>query len=154
MVQASFVPWFLTREGAEANAAGWAEWERLKREMPDDNEGVRKAMDAWFEAEPVPPSSLSDVADHIDHIRDAAGIDAVGIGSDFDGVQGLPEGLEDVSRYPALFEELSARGYPDEDLSKIAGANVLRVMRETEGVASKLQEDGPPSSATIAQLDG
>jgi membrane dipeptidase len=154
VVQATFVPWFLTREGAEANVAGLREWERLKQEHPDDAEAVRKAMDAWFDAEPVPPSSLTDVADHIDHIRDVAGIDAVGIGSDFDGVQGLPEGLEDVSRYPALFEELAGRGYADEDLSKIAGRNVLRVMREGERMSSMLRGQRPPSSATIDQLDG
>jgi membrane dipeptidase len=154
VVQASFVPWFLTREGAAANAAGLAEWDRLRREFPDDPDAVRTAMDAWFEAQTTPPSSLTDVADHIDHIRDVAGIDAVGIGSDFDGVQGLPDGLGDVSTYPALFEELSSRGYADEDLSKIAGRNVLRVMREAERVSSKLRAQRPPSTATIEQLDG
>lgn len=154
VVQASFVPWFLTKEGAEANAAGLAEWDRLKHEMPDDPDAVRVAMDAWFEAQPTPPSSLADVTDHIDHIRDVAGVEAIGIGSDFDGVQGLPDGLGDVSRYPALFEELSARGYTDEDLSKIAGRNVLRVMREAERVSSALRAEVPPSNATIEQLDG
>jgi len=154
VVQASFVPWFLTKEGAEANAAGLAEWDRLKHQMPDDPDAVRIAMDAWFEAQPTPPSSLADVADHIDHIRDVAGVDAIGIGSDFDGVQGLPDGLADVSRYPALFEELSSRGYTDEDLSKIAGRNVLRVMREAERVSSTLRAEVPPSNATIEELDG
>jgi membrane dipeptidase len=154
VVQVTFVPWFLTREGAQANAAGLAEWDRLKRAMPDDADAVRTAMDAWFEAQPIPPSSLSDVADHIDHIREIAGIDAVGIGSDFDGVHGLPDGLSDVSRYPTLFEELAVRGYTDEDLTKIAGRNVLRVMREAERVSSKLRADRAPSTATIGQMDG
>jgi len=154
VVQASFVPWFLTREGAEANAASLAEWSRLKREMPDDVDGIRAAMDAWFQTQPVPPSSITDVADHIDHIRDVAGIDAVGVGSDFDGVEGLPDGLSDVSRYPALFEELATRGYGDGDLSKIAGRNVLRVMRGAEQTSSKLRAERPPSTATIDQLDG
>jgi len=154
VVQASFVPWFLTREGAEANAAGWREAERLKQEMPGVAAGVRGAMDAWYGAQPTPPSSLNDVADHIDHIREVAGVDAIGIGSDFDGVEGLPEGLGDVSTYPALFEELSSRGYSDEDLSKIAGANVLRVMRDAERVSAKLRSERPPSAATIQQLDG
>src|SRR4029453_16169324 len=153
-VQASFVPWFLTREGAAANAAGLAEWDRLRREFPDDPDAVRTAMDAWFEAQPVPPSSLSDVADHIDHIRDVAGIDAVGIGSDFDGVQGLPDGLGDVTRYPALFEELATRGYSDEDLARIAGRNVLGLMRAAEGVSDKLRTERPPSVATFEPLDG
>jgi membrane dipeptidase len=153
VVQASFVPWFLTREGAEANAAGWREWERLKAQMPDDNDAVRVAMDAWFEAEPVPSSALSDVADHIDHVRDVAGIDAVGIGSDFDGVQGLPDGLEDVSRYPALFEELASRSYSEDDLERIAGRNVLRLMREAERVSDRIRTERPPSSATLELLD-
>jgi membrane dipeptidase len=154
VVQASFVPWFLTKEGAEANAAGLREWDRLKREMPGDPDAVRKAMDAWFEAAPTPPSALSDVADHIDHIRDAAGVDAIGIGSDFDGVEGLPTGLEDVSRYPTLFEELASRGYTDDEQAKIAGRNVLRVMREAERVSTKLRDEREPSRATIEALDG
>jgi len=153
VVQASFVPWFLTKEGAEANAASLREWDRLKEKMPGDPDAVRKAMDAWFEAEPTPPSRLHDVADHIDHIRDVAGVDAIGIGSDFDGVDGLPAGLEDVSRYPALFDELATRGYSDEDLSKIAGRNVLRVMREAERVSARLRSERPPSRATIGELD-
>jgi len=154
VVQASFVPWFLTREGAEANAASLREWDRLKREMPGDPDGVRAAMDAWFDQAPTPPSALSDVADHIDHLRDVAGIDAVGIGSDFDGVEGLPEGLGDVSTYPALFEELASRGYADDDLTRIAGGNVLRVMREAERVSARARADRGPSTATIGQPDG
>jgi len=153
VIQATFVPWFLTPEGAEANAAGWDELHRLREEYPDDREAVSKAMDAWFASQPAPPSSLSDVAHHIDHIREVAGIDATGIGSDFDGVEAVPDGLEDVSRYPALFEELRDRGYSDEDLSNVAGRNVLRVMREVERVGSRLRTERPPSTATIEQLD-
>jgi membrane dipeptidase len=154
VIQATFVPWFLTREGAEANAAGWDELRRLREEFPDDREAVEKAMAAWFASQPAPRSSLSDVADHIDHIREVAGIDATGVGSDFDGVEAVPDGLEDVSRYPALFEELRDRGYSDEDLGKVAGRNVLRVMREVERVGSRLRTERPPSTATIEQLDG
>jgi len=153
VIQATFVPWFLTPEGAEANAAGWDELHRLREEYPDDREAVSKAMDAWFASQPAPPSSLSDVADHIDHIREVAGIDGTGIGSDFDGVEAVPDGLEDVSRYPALFEELRDRGYSDEELSNVAGRNVLRVMREVERVGSRLRTERPPSTATIEQLD-
>ena len=153
VIQATFVPWFLTPEGAEANAAGWDELRRLREEFPDDREAVSKAMDAWFASQPAPPSSLSDVADHIDHIREVAGIGATGVGSDFDGVEAVPDGLEDVSRYPALFEELRDRGYSDEDLGKVAGRSVLRVMREAERVGSRLRTERPPSTATIEQLD-
>jgi membrane dipeptidase len=136
VICATFVPWFLTAEGAEANDAEWREARRLKAAHPDDPDAVRAAIERYEEAQPTPPSSVRDVADHIDHIRDAAGIDHVGVGSDFDGLPGMPEGLEDASTYPALFVELADRGYTDEDLAKVAGRNVLRVMREAERVAA------------------
>lgn len=132
----TFVPWFLNAAGAEASAAEWLEVERQRALHPGDPEAVRAAMHVYDETQPVPPSSVADVADHVDHIRDLAGIDAIGIGSDFDGVIETPAGLEDVSRYPALFAELADRGYTDEDLTKIAGRNVLRVMRAAERVAA------------------
>jgi membrane dipeptidase len=77
----------------------------------------------------------------------------VGIGSDFDGIDSTPVGLEDVSTYPALFAELSRRGWSEEDLAKLAGENVLRVMRESEAVARRLQRERPPSTKTIEELD-
>jgi membrane dipeptidase len=93
------------------------------------------------------------VADHIEHIRQVAGIDAVGIGSDFDGIPEAPQGLEGVDRYPALFQELARRGWTDAELSKLAGGNMLRVMREAAAVAKRLQATEAPSTATIAQVD-
>jgi membrane dipeptidase len=132
----TFVPWFLNAAGAEATAAEWEEVARLRVEHAGDPEAERVAIEALQDSLPTPPSTLGDVADHVDHLRDLAGIDAIGIGSDFDGLPGLPEGLDDVSRYPALFEELADRGYTDEDLANIAGRNVLRVMRDAERVAS------------------
>jgi membrane dipeptidase len=150
VIMATFVPWFLTPEGAEANAAEWEEIRRLKAEHPDDPDAVRAAVEELEETQPTPPSSVSDVADHIDHIRDIAGIEHVGIGSDFDGLPAMPDGLEDVSKYPALFAELADRDYSDEDLTKIAGRNVLRVMREAEGVSAQLRSEhsamGGPAS--------
>jgi membrane dipeptidase len=139
VIMATFVPWFLTRAGAEANEAEWREIRRLKAEHPDDPDAVRAAVEEMEETLPTPPSSIADVADHIDHIRDVAGFDHIGIGSDFDGLPGMPDGLEDVSTYPALFLELEDRGYADEDLTKIAGRNVLRVMHEAEDVAIQLR---------------
>jgi membrane dipeptidase len=133
----TFVPWFLTAGGAEANAAGWSEIERLRATHPGDPETVRAAMERYEEQHPTPESSVSDVADHVDHIREVAGLDHIGVGGDFDGSPGMPDGLEDVSRYPALFAELAGRGYTDGDLAKIAGRNVLRVMREAERVAAE-----------------
>ena len=99
-------------------------------------------------------ASISDVADHIEHIRTVAGINHVGIGSDFDGIPTYVEGLEDVSTFPALFMELARRGWTDEELSKLAGENLLRVMRETEAVAMRLQRERPPSTKTYEELDG
>jgi membrane dipeptidase len=94
------------------------------------------------------------VADHIDHMRQVAGIDHVGIGSDFDGIQSTPIGLEDVSKYPALTAELLRRGYSEGDVQKVLGQNVLRVMRDVERTAATLQKERPPSTATIEGLDG
>ena len=139
----TFVPAFITREGAEANAAAWEAVGRARAAHPEDREIGRVTMEEWFSTHPDPPASVSDVADHIDHVRDVAGIDHVGVGSDFDGSPSMPEGLEDVSGYPRLFTELAARGYADDDLSKIAGRNVLRVMRAAERTAERLQAERP-----------
>jgi membrane dipeptidase len=103
---------------------------------------------------PAPRATLSQVADHIDHIRKVAGIDHIGLGGDFDGISSVVQGLEDVSTYPALSAELLRRGYKDDDLKKILGLNVLRVMRQVEKVAAGLHKTRRPSTATIEQLDG
>jgi membrane dipeptidase len=89
----------------------------------------------------------------MDYVRKIAGADHVGIGSDFDGIQSVPVGLEDVSKYPALTAELLRRGWPEEDVRKALGLNVLRVMRRAEEVAARLQKEREPSTATIEQLD-
>lgn len=101
-----------------------------------------------------PQATIGDVADHIEHVVKVAGMDHVGIGSDFDGISSTPVGLEDVSTYPALFAELSRRGWTEENLAKLAGENALRVMRQAEDVARRLQRERKPSTATIEQLDG
>ena len=143
VIMVTFVPWFLTPEGAKANEAEWEEIRRLRAEHPDDPDAVRAAVEEMEKTQPTPPSAVSDVADHVGHIRDLAGIDHIGVGSDFDGLEGLPEGLEDVSKYPALFAELTDRGYTDEELTKVAGQNVLRVMRAAERVATELASQSP-----------
>jgi membrane dipeptidase len=96
---------------------------------------------------------LGHVADHMDHVRRVAGADHVGIGSDFDGMPRTPIGLADVSMFPALTAELLRRGWPDEDVKKALGLNVLRVMRQAEGVAAGLQRRRAPSVARIEALD-
>jgi membrane dipeptidase len=98
-------------------------------------------------------ATIGDVADHIEHVVRTAGVDHVGIGSDYDGISSTPVGMEDVSAFPVLFAELSRRGWTEEDLAKLAGENVLRAMREAEEVARRLQRERDPSTATIEALD-
>jgi membrane dipeptidase len=112
----------------------------------DTEEAISKAVAEWEKAHPHPRGGIAEVADHIDHIRKVAGIDHVGIGSDFfdAGNDSMASGLDDVTRYPYLFAELLRRGYSDEDLLKIAGRNHLRAMRQMERVAAALQKSEPP----------
>jgi membrane dipeptidase len=100
---------------------------------------------------PPPRATMDDVIRHIEHVRDVAGIDHVGIGGDFDGITQVPVGLEDVSTYPALFATLARRGWSEADLRKLAGENALRVWREVERVATRLQQERGPS---LMRLDG
>jgi membrane dipeptidase len=116
-------------------------------------EAVRAAVNDYRKAHPAPEATLFDVADHIDHIRAIAGIDAIGLGADYDGMPPGPTGLEDVSTYPALLKELLIRGYSDRDIAKIAGENVLRVLEQAERVAARLQETTPPNDVLIDELD-
>jgi membrane dipeptidase len=104
---------------------------------------------------PEPKATIGDVADHIEHVRDVAGIDHVGIGADFYGDPSwMATGLEDVSRYPGLVAELIRRGWTEDALAKLARGNVLRALRQAEAVAARLQRERPASIATIEQLDG
>jgi membrane dipeptidase len=114
----------------------------------------RDARHAWLAENPGPRVTLGEVADHIDRLRDVAGIDHVGIGSDFDGGEPLPEGLTDVGGFPTLLGELLRRGYSETDVRAIAGGNLLRTMRDAETVAARLQAERAPSEATIEELDG
>jgi membrane dipeptidase len=106
----------------------------------------RRAMEEWFRTEgsKVARGTIRDVADHIDHIVKVAGIDHVGIGSDFDGITRWPVGLDDVSCYPRLTDELLRRGYSETDVHKILGANIMRVFRAAGEVARQLQASTPP----------
>ena len=135
VVMVTFVPEFLTVEGAAVNREGWEEARRLRADHPDDPALVSAAVDAWFDEHDV-GATIADVADHVDHIRAIAGIDALGVGGDFDGVGTMPVGLDDVAGYPALFAELVTRGYTDDEVMKIAGRNVLRLMRTAERMAA------------------
>jgi membrane dipeptidase len=110
--------------------------------------------EAYRRANPAPRATLADVVRHIEHVRDVAGIDHVGIGGDFDGISTVPVGLEDVASYPYLFAELSRRGWSEGDMRKLAGENAMRAWREAERVSARLQLQRGPSTATIEQLDG
>jgi membrane dipeptidase len=132
VVMVTFVPGFISREIAE--------WGRL----PESQRSGR-----------APPSAtMDDVIRHIEHVREVAGVDHIGIGADYDGISTVPIGLEDVSTYPALFAELSRRGWSETDLRKLAGENILRAWAEAEAVSRRLRQQRGPSTATIEQLDG
>ncbi len=153
LVMVTFVTSFVSEEVRHCWTAEKSEEARLKALFPHDTAAVEAGLASWQEAHPVPPVPLALVADHIDHVRKVAGIDHVGIGADFDGISTTPVGLEDVSTYPALLAELLRRGYSDEDVKKVAGLNLLRVMRRVEKVAAGLQRKTAPSEALIEELD-
>jgi membrane dipeptidase len=141
VVMVTFVPGFLSPKVAAWSKLQTAEENRLKQQFPTDAEAVKKGLADWTKANPAPLSTVADAADHIDHIRKVAGIDHIGLGGDFDGITSVPEGLEDVSKYPALTAELLRRGYKDDDVKKIVGLNILRVMRSVEKVSATLQKE-------------
>ena len=152
IVMVNFAPGFVSEEVRLAGVPLEAEWRRLEAQHPRDSDRIRAGVEAFKREHPMPKATLAQVADHVDHIRKVAGIDHVGLGSDFDGIGETPAGLEDVSRYPDLLLELARRGFSDEDLRKVAGANILRVMRAAEQVAAGLQRQHRPSEARIEDL--
>jgi membrane dipeptidase len=155
VVMVTFVPSFISKEFSDhEHQFGESQKAARARLGAADHEGLRKEGEAWRAANPAPAVTLSQVADHIEHMRKVAGIDHVGIGGDFDGITATITGLQDVSTYPALFAELAHRGWSDEEMRKLAGENVLRVLSKAEQVAARLQKTRQPSTKTIAQLDG
>jgi membrane dipeptidase len=135
VIMITFVPSFVNR----ANMAWEARRESLMKQLQtdvQDRAAMRNRLAEWEAANPWPPVTVGDVADHIDHARRIAGIDHIGIGSDFDGIGRGPTGLTDVSMFPNLFAELLRRGYSEADLRKIAGENLLRAMKQMERVRS------------------
>jgi membrane dipeptidase len=141
VVMITFFPAYLTERGNAYSAKIHAEEKRLEQLYPDDQEKRRAEVKKWEAANPSEhEANISDVADHIDHVRKVAGIDYVGVGGDYEGFDGPPDGLEDVSCYPALFAELLRRGYSEKDIKKVAGLNILRVMHRVEAVATQMQK--------------
>jgi membrane dipeptidase len=135
VVMVTFVTTFISSEALAWDRSMGQARGRL-REVTDTAER-RRVRDEWMRANPRPSVTVKDVADHIEHIRRVAGVDHVGLGGDYDGTDWLPEGLEDVSAYPNLFAELIRRGWTDVELRKLAGLNILRVMRRAEAVAAE-----------------
>ncbi len=117
-------------------------------------ERAKAALAEWERTHPKPAVGIGDVADHIEYIAKVAGVDHVGLGSDFDGIPEAPAGLDGVDKYPALLAELARRGWRDADLAKVAGGNLLRVLAKAEEVSARLRTTRGPSTATLAQLDG
>jgi len=154
VVMVTFVPSFISEEVRIYSEKLDRERDRLIREHRENEELIRAKISEWRKQNPALRSTLEQVADHIDYIRDLIGVEHIGIGSDYDGITMTPKGLEDVSKFPNLFAELLRRGYSEDELKKIAGLNVLRVMREAERVAERLQQERGPSQASIEELDG
>jgi membrane dipeptidase len=153
IVMVTFVPDFLSPAAARHGDKTREHRRSLQARLGADEAAIRVEMEKYRAAHPAPRVTIAQVADHIDHVRRVAGIDHVGIGSDFDGVTSTPVGLEDVSKYPSLVVELLRRGYSDEDVKKVLGLNLLRVMRAAEATAARLQAERGPSVVTIEQLD-
>jgi membrane dipeptidase len=146
VVMVTFVPAFVSPAAAAWDAVRRERSESLAAATTDPAERSRQLAE-WAKAHPPPEATLAQVADHIEHVRRVAGVDHVGIGSDFDGIDHVPRGLEDVSSFPHLFAELIRRGWSDDDLRKLAGQNALRVLRAAEGVAARLRAGRTPPAS-------
>jgi membrane dipeptidase len=130
----TFVPAFVSQECRDWERGVEAEVQRRGMDR-EDYPGWNAVRGELAQVSPPPRATIAQVADHIEHVRGVAGVDHVGIGSDFDGTPDLPDGLGDVSCYPALFAELLDRGWSEDDCARLAGGNVLRVMRDAEDFA-------------------
>jgi membrane dipeptidase len=149
----TFVPDFVSPECAAWAAALTADM-RGRGLDPWDFDVREQAAGERAAADPRPTATLAQVADHVEHVREVAGIGHVGLGGDMDGTLQLPDGLTDVSCYPALFAELLRRGWSEDDCARLAGGNLLRVLRGAEDAARVLAAQRPPSTARIEDLDG
>jgi len=135
VVMINFYPGFIHPESARRRARMFHVSRELRAKFPVDAE-YKKAIKDWEQANPIEPGSIFDVCDHIDHVRKIAGIDHIGLGSDFDGIPIVPHQLEDVSTYPVITQELLNRGYTAGEIHQIMSGNLLRVMRSAESKAA------------------
>ena len=148
IVMVNFYPPYVSDAFRKWNAEEAAEEARAKSLFNGRPDGRDAAIKAWKAANPAPQVTVATVADHIDHVAKIAGYDHVGIGGDLDGIEVAPEGLGTVSGYPLLLAELIRRGWSDENLSKLAGGNLLRVLRQAEAVAASMKNE-PPATARL-----
>jgi membrane dipeptidase len=137
IVMVNFYSGFLVPEGARATRRMFEMFRELQKKYPNDEERVREAYRQWARENDYPAGDIHTIVDHIDHIVRVAGIDHVGLGSDFDGVSKLPAQMHDVSCYPYLTQALIDRGYKREEIHKILGANLMRVFAQAEAVAAR-----------------
>ncbi|MFW7379554.1 MAG: dipeptidase [Oligoflexus sp.] len=138
LIMVNFYSGYINNDAMKHMEKYLAHRDKLRSKISDEDQ-LRKQLREWAEKNPMPKGTVKDVADHIDHIVKLAGIDHVGIGSDYDGVGTLPEGLEDVATYPNLTAELLRRGYQEDDILKIMGGNFFRVLESAEQIAAKMQ---------------
>jgi membrane dipeptidase len=149
----TFVPTFVSQRCRDWDLALAAEMDRQGLDHRDLS--VRREFRGqWAATHPRPEATLADVVAHAEHVREVAGIDHIGLGGDYDGVDGLPVGLEDVSSYPALIDALLDRGWSEADCAKLTCGNLLRVLQDAESAATILQAARLPSAARIEDLDG
>ena len=135
VVMVNFNPGFVS-EAVRLYGDSVTEWARALRAAGADSATRADSLKAWTAR--GPKATLKQAADHIEHIRDVAGVDHVGLGSDFDGISDVPLGLEDVSKFPDLVAELLRRGWAEADVKKVVGLNALRVMRDAERVSAQM----------------
>jgi membrane dipeptidase len=153
VVMVTFVPGFVSEKLRTFQSLREAEEARLKSLYSGEPQNVKDGLAKWDAANPRPVATISDIADHIEHAIQVAGEDHVGIGGDLDGIGTTPADLTSVADYPKLFAELLRRGHSEQQLKKIAGLNVLRVMRQAEAVSAKLRKERPAADALIEDLD-
>jgi len=149
----TFVPSFVSQRCRDWDLSLGAEMDRRGLDQRDLS-SRRKFRGEWAAAHPRPEATLADVVAHAEHVREVAGIDHIGIGGDYDGVDALPAGLEDVSSYPALIDALLDRRWSEQDCSKLTCGNLLRALQEAESAAATMQASRPPSAARLTDLDG
>ena len=146
VVMVNWVPLFLSPARLRHASEVAAEEARLKTVIRNDSAAVKAGVAAWVKAHPAPEVTVSDVADHIDHVAKTAGHDNVGIGADLDGIDSTPTAMTGVQAYPLLFAELIKRGWSDANLAKLAGGNVLRAMRGAEATAAAMKTVAPSTA--------